>query len=434
MKRVNNQSWQRFLPVLQWGRKYSPNLAVSDLTAALIVTLMLVPQALAYAMLAGLPAHVGLYASLLPIALYAVFGTSSTLAVGPVAVAALMTASAVQPYSQISMEMGLQAALVLALVSGVFLLLAGLFRLGFLANFLSHPVIAGFIAAASLLIATSQLATLLGVSGSGGNMRALLVNLVGQLPQIHTVTIVLSIFTLFILLLSRRFGTKIFVKLGCSRFFAQTITRSVPAILVVIGTLCIQSGAELFEGVKTVGDIPAGLPEIAMPVMDLAMIKALALPAIMIAIVGYVESISVAQKLGMQRRERVDSDQELVALGVANLSASISAGMPVAGGVSRSVVNVDAGAQTPAAGLFTAVGMLLATYFLAGWLGHLPRLILSATIVVAVLSLFDIRVFSQTWKENKSDFGALVVTFLLTLFMNVEWGISAGVLLSIGLH
>ncbi len=434
MKRVNNQSWQRFLPVLQWGRKYSPNLAVSDLTAALIVTLMLVPQALAYAMLAGLPAHVGLYASLLPLALYALFGTSSTLAVGPVAVAALMTASAVQPYSQISMAMGLQAALVLALVSGLFLLLAGLFRLGFLANFLSHPVIAGFIAAASLLIATSQLATLLGVSGSGGNMRALLVNLVEQLPQIHTVTIVLSIFTLFILLLSRRFGTKVLTKLGCSRFFAQTITRSVPAILVVIGTLCIQSGAELFEGIKTVGDIPAGLPEIAMPVMDLAMIKALALPAIMIAIVGYVESISVAQKLGMQRRERVDSDQELVALGVANLSASISAGMPVAGGVSRSVVNVDAGAQTPAAGLFTAVGMLLATYFLAGWLGHLPRLILSATIVVAVLSLFDIRVFAQTWKENKSDFGALVATFLLTLFMNVEWGISAGVLLSIGLH
>lgn len=434
MKVAHHQGWQRHIPALQWVKNYSANLAVSDLTAAMIVTLMLVPQALAYAMLAGLPAHVGLYASLLPLALYAVFGTSSTLAVGPVAVAALMTASAVQPYAQLSMAMGLQAALVLALVSGLFLLLAGLFRLGFLANFLSHPVIAGFIAAASLLIATSQLGTLMGISSGGGNMRDLLSSLLAHLPQLHTVSIVLSVLTLLTLLLARRFGTTALTKLGCSRFVAQTLTRSVPAILVVIGTLCMQSGAEWFEGVKTVGDIPAGLPEFAMPVIDLAMMKALALPALMIAIVGYVESISVAQKLGMQRRERVDPDQELVALGVANLSASVTAGMPVAGGVSRSVVNVDAGAQTPAAGLFTAVGMLLATYFLAGWLGHLPRLILSATIIVAVLSLFDIQVFTRTWQEKKEDFGALVVTFLTTLFVNVEWGISAGVLLSIGLH
>lgn len=328
----------------------------------------------------------------------------------------------------------MQAALCLAMISGLFLLFAGVLRLGFLANFLSHPVIAGFIAAASILIATSQLSTLLGIEGAGGNMRHLVENIVMHLSQLHGVTVILSAITLLILLLARRYGTAMLMRVGLPRLGAQTVTRAVPAILVVIGTVSIQSGAELLTGVKTVGDIPAGLPDLAMPSMDLEMMKALVLPAVMISIVGYVESISVAQKLGVQRRERVDSDQELVALGMANLSASVSSGMPVAGGVSRSVVNVDAGAQSPAAGFFTAVGMLLATYFLAEWLGNLPKLVLSATIVVAVLSLFDFKVFKQTWGENKGDFGALMVTFLMTLFVDVEWGISAGVLLSIGLH
>lgn len=190
----------------------------------------------------------------------------------------------------------------------------------------------------------------------------------------------------------------------------------------------------MLAGVRTVGAIPTGLPALTWPHWEISLWQALLMPAVLISIVGYVESISVAQNLAMKRRERIDPDQELVALGVANLAASLSGGQPVTGGVSRSVVNMDAGARTPAAGLFTAVGMVLATVFLAGWLSDLPRFILAATIVVAVLSLLEWQVFVDTWQRNRSDFLALLMTFMITLLVNVESGISAGVLLSIALH
>lgn len=426
--------WLRHFPVLDWGRRYERQQAIHDLTAAVIVTLMLVPQALAYAILSGLPPQVGLYASMLPLVCYALLGTSSTLAVGPVAVAALMTASAIAPYSAQSLQMGLQAAMVLACLSGLFLLLAGVFRLGFLANFLSHPVIAGFIGAASLVIASSQLPTLLGIQANGENMLALWQGILSHIKDVHVTTALLSLMTVMVLILFRRYGTRTLQAAGLSLFWAQTLCRSVPALLVIVGTWAMRQHFTMLAGVRTVGDIPTGLPALAWPHWEAPLWQALLMPAILISIVGYVESISVAQNLAMKRRERIDPDQELVALGAANLAASFSAGQPVTGGVSRSVVNMDAGARTPAAGLFTAVGMLLATLFLAGWLSDLPRFILAATIVVAVLSLLEWHVFMETWRRNRSDFMALLMTFMITLLVNVESGISAGVLLSIGLH
>lgn len=429
-----NAGWQQYLPILQWGARYNRQLALSDLTAAMIVTLMLVPQALAYAILSGLPPQVGLYASMLPLVAYAIFGTSTTLAVGPVAVAALMTASAIAPFSAQNPALGLQAAVVLACISGLFLLLAGIFKLGFLANFLSHPVIAGFIAAASLVIATSQLPTLLGIEAHGDNLFSLWQGISAHIHQWHPATALLSAGAIALLVLTRFYGTRSLRWLGLSVFWAQTLSRAVPAMLVITGTLIMQAHLTGLDGVKTVGDIPTGLPHTGLPGGSLSLWQALLMPAILISIVGYVESISVAQNLAMKRRERIQPDQELIALGIANLAASLSAGQPVTGGVSRSVVNMDAGAQTAAAGLMTAIGMLLATVFLAGWLSELPRLILAATIVVAVLSLFDLSVFFHTWQRNRSDFVALLMTFAITLFINVETGISAGVLLSIGLH
>ncbi|MDP8568867.1 SulP family inorganic anion transporter [Methylophilus aquaticus] len=426
--------WQKVLPIVQWGAQYNRQQAFSDLTAAIIVTLMLVPQALAYAMLSGLPPEVGLYASMLPLVAYALLGTSGTLAVGPVAVAALMTASAIAPFSAQDPALGLQAAVILACISGLFLLLAGLFKLGFLANFLSHPVIAGFIAAASVLIATSQLPTLLGIDAHGDNLTDLWLSISAHLHQWHPATALFSAGTIALLVLTRLYGTRCLQQWGFNPFWAQTLSRAVPAMLVIAGTLAMHTHLPGLAEIKTVGHIPAGLPDLALPTMSPSLWQALLMPAIMISIVGYVESISVAQNLAMKRRERVRPDQELIALGVANLAASISAGQPVTGGVSRSVVNMDAGAQTPAAGLMTAIGMLLATVFLAGWLSELPRLILAASIVVAVLSLFDLSVFFHTWQRNRSDFVALLMTFAITLFINVETGISAGVLLSIGLH
>ncbi len=431
---LTSTGWRKYLPITQWGAQYHRQLAFSDLTAAVIVTLMLVPQALAYAMLSGLPPEVGLYASMLPLVAYALLGTSATLAVGPVAVAALMTASAIAPFSAQAPALGLQAAVILACISGLFLLLAGLFKLGFLANFLSHPVIAGFIAAASVLIATSQLPTLLGIDAHGDNLTSLWLGISAHPHLWHPATALLSAGTIALLVLTRFYGSRCLHQWGFSLFWAQTLARAVPAMLVIAGTLAMHAHLPGWDGIKTVGHIPAGLPDLALPAMSPSLWQALLMPAIMISIVGYVESISVAQNLAMKRRERIRPDQELIALGVANLAASISAGQPVTGGVSRSVVNMDAGAQTPAAGLMTAIGMLLATVFLAGWLSELPRLILAATIVVAVLSLFDLSVFFHTWQRNRSDFVALLMTFAITLFINVETGISAGVLLSIGLH
>lgn len=431
---TGNPFWQKYLPILQWAPHYQRQQAVHDLTAAVIVTLMMVPQALAYAILSGLPPQIGLYASLLPLVAYALLGTSSTLAVGPVAVAALMTATAIAPYSAQDPALGLQAAVVLACLSGLLLLLAGVLKLGFLANFLSHPVIAGFIAAASLVIASSQMPTLLGFKAEGDNMLSLWQGIVAHASQVHPATAVLSLVTLLLLLLARRYGTAMLMRLGCHRFMAQTLSRSVPALLVVVGTLLMQAQLPSLTGVNTVGQIPAGLPSLSLPHWDVGLWQALLMPAILISIIGYVESISVAQNLAMKRRERIQPDQELIALGVANLAASLSAAQPVTGGVSRSVVNMDAGAQTPMAGLMTAIGMAIATIYLAGWLSDLPRLVLAATIVVAVLSLFDLHLFMDTWRRSRSDFTALAITFLITLLVNVETGITAGVLLSIAMH
>lgn len=424
----------KYLPILVWAKTYNKSDATNDLMAAVIVTLMLVPQALAYAVLSGLPPQVGLYASMLPLIAYAIFGTSSTLAVGPVAVASLMTAAAIQPFSAIDISLGIQAAVVIACISGFILVLSGLFRLGFLANFLSHPVITGFISAASIVIATSQLSTLLGYSVRAETLIELVSSIYEQIHKTDIVTLVLSIFTLLFLICNKKYASKFWVNVGMSAFWAQTIARSAPALLVLLGTLAIKADITWLASVRTVGDISGGLPSFSMPNTDLSLWQALWIPAVLITIIGYVESISVAQSLAMKRKERIDPDQELIALGMSNLAAGFTAGLPVSGGVSRSVVNMDAGAVTPAAGLITAFGMMIASVFIANWLGDLPRFILAAIIIVAVMGLFDAGVFKRTWKYSYHDFMALVITFSLTLLVNVQSGITAGVLLSIGLH
>lgn len=424
----------RYVPALRWGRYYRREQAIHDLMAAVMVTLMLVPQALAYAILAGLPPQVGLYASLVPLLVYALLGTSSTLAVGPVAVAALMTATAIAPYSARDPALGLQAALILACLSGLFLMLAGFFKLGFLANFLSHPVMSGFIGGASLVIASSQLPTLLGISAEDTHLLGLWRSMIGQWPQVHLLTTLWSALTVGLLMLARRYGQQSLLRLGCSQFWAQTLLRALPALFVVLGTMAVHANWAIFNGVRVVGQIPAGLPVLGLPKGDLVMWQALLLPAVLISIIGTVESMSVAQSLALKRRERIDPDQELIALGAANLAASLSGGQPVTGGVSRSVVNMDAGAATPAAGLFTAAGILLATVFLAAWLSALPRFILASIIIVAVTRLVDWRMFIETWRRNRSDFAALLMTFVITVLVDIEHGISFGVILSIAMH
>jgi SulP family sulfate permease len=428
------QMFRQYFPILVWGRAYTRATLVNDLIAAVIVTIMLIPQSLAYALLAGLSAEVGLYASIAPLVIYAVFGTSRVLAVGPVAVASLMTAAAVGQFTTQGTPDYYGAAIALAFLSGLMLLAMGLLRLGFIANFLSHPVIAGFISASGILIAASQIPHLLGLSASGHNLLELLHNILGNLSGITWATVVLGLPTVVFLHWSRK-GMKGWLRArGWGDKTAATLARTGPVMAVAATTLITFALGLPGWGVAIVGDIPRGLPMPTLPPFDAGLWAQIALPAALISIVGYVETISVAQTLAAKRRQRIDPDQELVALGASNIGSAVSGGFPVTGGFARSVVNFDAGAETPAAGAFTAIGMALATIFLTPLLYYLPKATLAATIIVAVLSLVDLGALRRTFAYSRIDFAAMVATMAVTLAVGVEAGISAGVLLSLVLH
>mgnify|MGYP000034790532 CR=1 FL=1 len=424
----------RYFPFLQWVKAYDGTTLTSDLLAAVIVTIMLIPQSLAYAMLAGLPAEVGLYASILPLVAYAIFGTSRTLAVGPVAVVSLMTASAVGQIAAEGTLDYLTAAIALALLSGGMLVVMGIFRLGFLANFLSHPVISGFITASGVLIAAGQLRHILGVSGSGSTLPEILASLFGQHGAINPVTLAIGIGALAFLYFARKYLKPLLVTVGIPPRLADMMAKAAPIVAVAV-TVGLAAGLDLgAQGVALVGEIPQGLPAFGVPALSLDLISALLVPAFLISVVGFVESVSVGQTLAAKRRQRIDPDQELIGLGAANIAAGLSSGYPVTGGFARSVVNFDAGAQTPAAGVFTAVGIALAALFLTPLLASLPQATLAATIIVAVLSLVDFGAVRRVFAYSKSDFAAMAATIVVTLGWGVELGIVAGVVLSLLLH
>ncbi|SFG06994.1 SulP family inorganic anion transporter [Neptunomonas qingdaonensis] len=425
---------KRYLPILEWAKIYDRNMLSSDLIAALIVTIMLIPQSLAYALLAGLPAEVGLYASILPLIAYTVFGTSRTLAVGPVAVVSLMTAAAVGNIAQQGTDAYVLAAITLAFISGVILILMGVFRLGLLANFLSHPVISGFISASAIIIAASQLKHIFGVEVSGHNLLDILLGLSKQPEHINIPTLIIGISAITFLFCSRTYLKTILLRMGVKARLADIITKTGPVLVVIITILATWIGDLENQGVKVIGDIPQGLPSLALPQFDAEIWQQLFISALLISIVGFVESVSVAQTLAAKRRQRISPDQELIGLGASNIASSVSGGFPVTGGFSRSVVNFEAGAETPAAGAFTAAGIALVTLFLTPLIFFLPKATLAATIIVAVLSLVDLAALKRTWIYSRKDFSAMLVTLIMTLLQGVEIGIIAGVGLSIFLH
>ena len=422
---------KRYLPVLDWGRSYGRAALTDDLVAAVVVTIMLIPQSLAYALLAGLPPEVGLYASMVPLLAYAVFGTSRALAVGPVAVVSLMTAAAVGRIAEQGTPEYLAAALMLALLSGLFLVLLGLLRVGFLANFLSHPVISGFISAAGVIIAASQLKHILGVPAEGHTLLELVVSLASHAHEANGATLIIGIGSLGFLFWVRSGLKTVLTRLGLPARVADLTAKAGPIGAVIVTILAAAFLGLTEAGVAVVGDIPQGLPPLTLPPIDPALAWSLAGPAALIGIIGFVESVSVAQKLAAKRRQRIDPDQELIGLGAANVSAGLTGGYPVTGGFARSVVNFDAGARTPAAGAFTAVGIGLAALFFTPLLYHLPKATLAATIIVAVLSLVDLGAVARTWRYSKSDFSAMAATILTTLALGVEIGVVVGVVLSI---
>lgn len=424
----------RALPVLEWLPSYNRQALGRDLTAAVIVTVMLVPQCLAYAMLAGLPPQMGLYASILPLVMYALLGSSRTLSVGPVAVTALMTAAALGRLFEPASEEWAGGAVLLAAMSGLMLIIMGVCRLGFIANFLSHPVISGFITASGLVIVLSQLGPLLGIQAGGQNLYQIGMEAVRHWDQVHGTTLLIGSTVLAALLAARYFLGPMLTGLGVREGLAATLVKTAPVIAVVVTTVLTWGLSLDKAGVVVVGQVPEGLPELVMPATDLSLWRQLAISAVLISVVSFVESVSVAQTLAARRRQRIDPDQELVGLGTANVAAGFSGGMPVAGSFSRSAVNFDSGAETPAAGVMAAVGVAMATMFLTPAIALLPVATLAATIMVSVISLIDLPALVRTWRYSRADFVAMLATILLTLLWSVEAGIMAGVGLSLCLY
>ena len=423
----------RYLPILEWGKTYNGSTLTNDVVAALIVTIMLIPQSIAYAMLAGLPPEVGLYASIAPIIAYAIFGTSKALAVGPVAVISLMTLTAAGKIAPAGSAEFIAAALILAFLSGAILIAMGVLRLGFLANLLSHPVVSGFITASGIIIATSQLKSILGIEAHGDALPELVQTLAQNIADTNLPTLIIGVLSTAFLFWVRKGLKPLLVGFGLAPRPADLIAKAGPIAAVAVSTLAVIFLDLEAKGVKVVGTIPQSLPPLTVPLFDFELWQSLAVPALLLSVIGFVESVSVAQTLAAKKRQRIVPDQELIGLGAANIAASFSGGYPVTGGFARSVVNFDAGAETPAAGMFTAIGILIAALFLTPLLYSLPIATLAATIIVAVLSLVDFKTPRTIFAYSKSDFAAMMATILVTLTLGVEPGVIAGVSLSLAL-
>lgn len=424
-------SW---LPCYRWLRVYDRVTLKDDMMAGLIVAIMLIPQSLAYAMLAGLPAEVGLYSSIMPLIFYAVFGTSSTLSVGPVAVTSLMTASAIAGVAEQGTADYLTAAIVLAGLSGAILLVGGLLGLGFLAKFLSHTVVSAFISASAIVIALTQIRHLTGFQLSEDSPASLLESILSGAAQINSATASVGLLVLLYLWFVRSGGKAFFQAVGMAEIYASLLVKAAPILAIVVTVLATTAFNLDQQGVAIVGSIPTGLPPFGLPKFSIDLVQELFVPACLISLIGFVESVSVGRTLGAKKRERISENQELIGLGAANIASSMSGGFPVTGGFSRSVVNFDAGAATQASSVIAAFFIALVSLFLTPYLYNLPIATLAATIIVAVVSLIDFSILPKTWRYSNSDFFAVAITLSMTLLLGVEVGVSSGVLVSLFLH
>lgn len=424
---------EQWLPSITWARRYNGHMFGNDAIASVIVTIMLIPQSLAYAMLAGLPPYIGLYASILPLIAYGIFGTSRTLAVGPVAVISLMTAAAAAKVAAPGSPLYIEAALILAFLSGLMLVAMAVLRLGFLSNFLSHSVISGFISASGILIAASQLKHILGLKTGGDTLIEIATALFEQVGAINWPTCVIGITATAFLFWVRKSLKPLLTRFGLRPRLADIIAKAGPVAAVIVSTSLVAGFALDQSGVKIVGAIPQGMPPLTIPSFDADLWSSLLGGALLLSLVGFVESISVAQTLAAKRRQRIIPNSELMGLGAANLAAAFTGGYPVTGGFARSVVNFDAGAETPLAGALTALGILLTALLLTPLFHFLPQAVLAATIIVAVLSLVDLGALPRVWRYSRHDFMAMAATMIVVLTIGVEPGIVTGVVLSLAL-
>lgn len=406
----------RWIPILNWLPNYRKSDLGGDLIAGLTVAMMLIPQAMSYAMLAGLPAHIGLYASVLPLVVYALFGTSRQLAVGPVAMVALLVASGVGALSDVGSSEYIALAILLAFMVGIIQLAMGIFRLGFLTNFMSHPVISGFTSAAALIIGFSQLKHLVGLDlPRTENIAITIWQTLSQIGNMNLAAVTIGTFGIVALVVIKRTNPLL----------------PGAMIAVVVSTIAVW----LFEldtrfGLSIVGNVPSGFPSFAVPDISYNAIVELVPIAITIAFIGFIESIAVAKKIAAQKRYEIDANKELVGLGLANLVGAFFKAMPVTGGFSRTAVNNNAGANTGLASIFTAIVVGIALLFFTPLFYYIPNAILASVIVVAVFGLIDTHEVKHLWHVKQDDLAMLAFAFLATLILGVKIGIMLAVLAS----
>ncbi len=427
---------QQYIPALNWLRNYQSKHLFGDITAGIIVTSLLIPQGMAYALLAGLPPQIGLYASILPAIIYPLLGTSQVLAVGPVAVDSLMVAAAIAKLAPQGSSEYLALAIALAFLVGIIEIGMGVLRMGFLVNFLSRSVISGFISGAAIIIGFSQVKHLLGLKiPSTESFIELLTLILGKITEVNWVTLSLGLASIAILLYFNQPLVKLLKRQGWSEQRILPISKSAPLLVVILGTLLVSVFQwDRVAGVKIVGMVPLGLPPLSIPSFDLQTWRSLLPADLAIALVGYMEGFSGAQALASKRREKIDPNQELIAFGAANMSAAFTGGYPVTGGVSRSVVNFAAGANTGLASIITGILVAITVMFFTSWFYFLPQTCLAATIITAVYKLIDFATLKRMWNYDKADAIAWLVTFSAVLGLGVEKGIIFGAIVALSLH
>ena len=421
---------QRWTP--HWIIHYQRDHLSDDVIAGLIVTVLVIPQSLAYALLAGLPPQVGLYASIFPVLAYAILGSSMTQAVGPVAITAIMTFAVLSPLETPGSPQYLILAATLSLFSGVLVLAFGALRMGFLSQLLSRPVISGFISGSAILIVLSQIKFLLGIPAAGNSSWQVLASLAENFSRFSRITLVVGSVALILLFATRLWLARGLVAVGIGTKQAEFAVRLMPLAVLIVATGVVAGlKLDVTGGVAVVGEIKEGVASFSFFVPDAQALKMLVGPALTLALIGMVQNITMAQALAIRRREKVDTNRELVGLGAANITAAFYGGMPVGGGLSRSAVNTAAGAQSPLASIVSALSMLTIVALGTDWLAKLPLAVLAASIVVAAISMVDVQALRQAWAYDRADALALLGTALGVLVLGIQQGIAVGIGLSL---
>ena len=408
---------KKLIPILEWLPNYNTSLFKGDLFAGITVGIVLIPQGIAYALIAGLPPIYGLYCALVPQVMYAIFGSSRQVAIGPVAMDSLIVATGVSTLALVGSENYISIAILLALMVGTIQLIMGIFNLGFIVNFLSKPVITGFTSAVALIIGFNQFRNLLGLDFvQSDQIQIILQGIWLELGNFNYHTATIGLISMIIIIISRRINKKIPNAL----------------MVVILGVLLMKYFGNIFINVSIVKDIPSGLPKFGIPEFDFDLIRNLLPIALTLVMVGYLETISIGKSLEAKQDEyRIRPNQELIALGISNMVGSLFKAYPSASSFSRSAINYESGAKTGMAALISVVMVLITLLFLMPLFYYLPKTVLSAIIIVAVFGLVNFKEAGFLWKANQLDFCLMLSTFIATLFLGIEFGIITGVGLSL---